>query len=224
MQKSRVCLIMTLIAMILTMTLAIGFGAGTPGSEDDPIVTKGYVDQAIKEMEEWFEDLFEKQEDGLEALKDDVEAAEKNVAALQKDMTALQKDVKALKNNAGSSDTTGSSEPAEEPKEEPKDEPKDEVNDTPAPVSTGWQVVQVPAKTTVVGETGTEMILRSGSATAVDNGKNGISDLTGGKDLRMGQSITLNHLLLIPGSDGRGIKTVGMCFVMINGGYTLVQN
>ena len=168
-------------------------------------------------MEEWFEELFEKQEDGLEALKDDVEAAEKNVAA-------LQKDVKALKEKAGSTGETGSSEPAEEPKEEPKDEPKDEVNDDPAPVSTGWQVVQVPAKTTVVGETGTEMILRSGSATAVDNGKNGISDLTGGKDLRMGQSITQNHLLLIPGSDGRGIKTVGMCFVMINGGYTLVQN
>lgn len=209
MKKTRVFLIITLIAMILTMTLAIGFGAGTPGSEDDPIVTKGYVDQAIKEMEEWFEDLFEKQEDGLEALKDDVEAAEKNV-------TALQKDVKALKEKAGSTGETGSGEPAEEP--------KNEVNDDPAPVSTGWQVVQVPAKTTVVGETGTEMILRSGSATAVDNGKNGISDLTGGKDLRMGQSITLNHLLLIPGSDGRGIKTVGICFVMINGGYTLVQN
>ena len=36
MKKTRVFLIVTLIAMILTMTLAIGFGAGTPGSEDDP--------------------------------------------------------------------------------------------------------------------------------------------------------------------------------------------
>ena len=159
MNKTRVCLIVTLIAMILTATLAIGFGAGTPGSEDDPIVTKSYVDEVVQKLKDAFAD----------------------------DMDDLKAEMK----------TQGSS-------------------------ATGWQVVQVPAKTTVVGATGTEMILRSGSATAVDNGKNGISDLTGGKDLRMGTKITLNHLLLIPGSDGRGIKTEGMCFVMINGGYTLV--
>ncbi|MBO5666927.1 MAG: hypothetical protein J6S45_05715 [Firmicutes bacterium] len=155
MKKTRVFLIVTLIAMILTMTLAIGFGAGTPGSEDDPIVTKSYVDQVVE--------------------------------ALKEEMKKIQPE-------------------------------------TQAPSSTGWQVVQVPAKTTVIGETGTEMILRSGYASAVDNGKNGISDLTSGQDLRMGTNITLNHLLLIPGSDGRGIKTDGMCFVMINGGYTMVTD
>lgn len=159
MKKSRVFLIVTLIAMILTMTLALGFGAGTPGSEDDPIVTKSYVDGVVAALKETF-----------------------------------TKDMDALKGSTG----TGTSS------------------------STGWQVVLVPEKTTVVGETGTEMILRSGFATAVDNGKNGISDLTIGADLRMGEYITLNHMLLIPGSDGRGIKTVGQCFVMINGGYTLV--
>ena len=99
MKKTRVFLIVTLIAMILTMTLAIGFGAGTPGSEDDPIVTKGYVDQVVE--------------------------------ALKEEMKKIQPE-------------------------------------TQAPSSTGWQVVQVPAKTTVIGETGTEMILRSGYASAVD--------------------------------------------------------
>lgn len=154
-------MIVTVVAAILTMTLVIGFGAGSPGSEDDPIVTKGYVDSVVEKLKESF----------------------------GKDIEAVKADVK--KASGG---------------------------------STGWEVVRVPGKTTVVGETGTEMILRSGSATAVDNGKNGISDLTGGKDLRMGNNITQNHLLLIPGSDGRGIKTVGECFVMINGGYTLVSD
>ncbi|MBQ6684601.1 MAG: hypothetical protein IJM99_00685 [Firmicutes bacterium] len=186
MKKTRAFLIVTIIAMILTATLAVGFGAGTPGSEDDPIVTRSYVEKAIQELEDLFEELFETQEDELKELK---------------------KDVEALKNSEDDTTTDGDQ----------------DAESTPAPVSTGWQVVQVPAQTTVVGETGTEMILRSGSATAVDNGKNGISDLTAGKDLRMGNAITQNHLLLIPGSDGRGIKTVGMCFVMINGGYTLVQ-
>ena len=149
MKKSRICMIAVFAALILTVTLAVAFGAGTPGSEDDPVVTKSYVDSAIE----------------------------------------------ALKQSLGGSQET--------------------------PASNSWAVVCVPKNTSVVGETGTQMILRSGSATAIDNGANGISDLTGGADLRMGTAITKNHLLLIPGSDGRGIRTVGECWVMINGGYTL---
>jgi len=146
MKKNRAGIMIALVALILTVTLAVAFGAGSPGSEDDPVVTKSYVDEAIAK----------------------------------------------LKENAGGSQSTDQ-----------------------------WEVVCVPANTSVVGETGTQMILRSGSATAIDNGANGISDLTGGSDLRMGTAIAKNHLLLIPGSDGRGMKTVGECWIMINGGYTL---
>ncbi len=213
MKKTRIFLIVTMIAMILTATLAVGFGAGTPGSEDDPIVTKSYVDEVVNKLKDLFDDVDDvndNQEDAIEELQDDMKGVRDDVSDLQDDVDSLKDDVKALKE-----------------KEEEIDDTDSEEGSTPSAVtttvSTGWQVVRVPGKTLVQGETGTEMILRSGSATAVDNGKNGISDLTGGKDLRMGTNITQNHLLLIPGSDGRGIKTVGECFVMINGGYTLVQ-
>ena len=129
MKKTRVFLIVTLIAMILTMTLAIGFGAGTPGSEDDPIVTKSYVDQVVE--------------------------------ALKEEMKKIQPE-------------------------------------TQAPSSTGWQVVQVPAKTTVIGETGTEMILRSGYASAVDisigdGGQRHIRHQAGGGIGKADRSIGINQ-------------------------------
>lgn len=84
-----------------------------------------------------------------------------------------------------------------------------------------FKVVQVEAGKTVIGGEGTELILRSGSATAVDNGANGVSDLTAGADLKGGTAVEKNHLLLVPRNDGRGIKCTTNCYVMVLGEYTL---
>lgn len=89
----------------------------------------------------------------------------------------------------------------------------------PAAAST-FQVVEVPAGTKVIGGEGTEMIVRSGYAYAIDNGVDGISDLTAGADLKGGVQVEKNHLILIPRGDGRGISCKGLCYVMIKGEYT----
>ena len=149
-KKKHGLLIVSLILLLMSGSLMAAAAAGAPGSEDDPVVTKSYVDSAIASL-------------------------------------------RASLSGAG----TGASGGGE------------------------WQVVCVPGGKSVVGETGTQMILRSGTATAIDNGANGISDLTGGSDLRQGAAVSKNHLLLIPGSDGRGIRTAGECWVMISGGYAL---
>lgn len=73
----------------------------------------------------------------------------------------------------------------------------------------------------LIGDEGTEVILRSGEATAIDNGSNGISDITGGKDLMTGNAVAANHLLLIPRKDGRGIVVSTEAWVMIRGNYTI---
>lgn len=84
-----------------------------------------------------------------------------------------------------------------------------------------WEVIQVNGGKSVMGGEGTEIVLRSGSAVAVDNGANGVSDLTAGVDLKGGTAITSNHLLLVPRQDGRGIKCVTSCWVMVLGDYTI---
>lgn len=73
----------------------------------------------------------------------------------------------------------------------------------------------------LIGNEGTEVILRSGEATAIDNGANGVSDVTGAKDLMTGQNVAQNHLLLIPRSDGRGIQANTEIWVMVRGAYTI---
>lgn len=82
-------------------------------------------------------------------------------------------------------------------------------------------VVEIPAGKQLLGSAGTEIILRSGSATAIDTKSGGLSDVTAGKDLKMGDAAPANHLLIVPRDDGRGIKAVTPLFVMVRGSYKI---
>lgn len=82
-------------------------------------------------------------------------------------------------------------------------------------------VVKVDAGKKLIGGASTEIILRSGTATAIAGASGGVADITGGTDLSTGTSVAKNHLLLIPVDDGRGIKCTGTCYVMVKGDYTL---
>lgn len=145
MRQNRMLFITSLVILLLTITIAAVAGAGTPGSEDDPVVTKSYVDQQIAEL------------------------------------------------SAGGSNAT----------------------------SDAFKVIEVQAGKKILGKEGTEMILRGGSATVIDNGIDGISDVTSGVDLKQDVSVPRNHHLLVPKADGRGIHTKELCWVMIKGGYTV---
>jgi hypothetical protein len=82
-------------------------------------------------------------------------------------------------------------------------------------------VVEVPAGAKLIGAAGTEIIVRSGTATAIDSQNGGLSDVTAGVDLRKGDVAPTNHLLIVPRDDGRGIAAVTSLFVMVRGAYTL---
>ncbi|MFV0516873.1 MAG: hypothetical protein ACK5MV_05715 [Aminipila sp.] len=86
---------------------------------------------------------------------------------------------------------------------------------------TSYSPISLTAGQKLIGGEGCEIILRSGEATAIDNGANGISDLTAGIDLMTGSSVGANHLLLVPRNDGRGITAVTDIWVMVRGTYTI---
>lgn len=134
---------LVIVISLFSLTVFAAAAADTPGSEDDPVVTKSYVDSQIAQIE----------------------------------------------NGGGSSST--------------------------------YNAVQLNAGQRLIGKEGTELILRSGEATAIDNGANGVSDLTGGADLMTGYYVVQNHLLLIPRNDGRGIQATTEIWVMVRGGYTI---
>ncbi|MDD2573510.1 MAG: hypothetical protein WCS98_06380 [Bacillota bacterium] len=83
------------------------------------------------------------------------------------------------------------------------------------------EVVNVPAGKTLTGYAGTEIVLRGGKATAVQSQLGGLADLTGARDIGQGQIIPDNHLLLIPRTDGRGVKAETDCIFMVKGRYDI---
>jgi len=87
--------------------------------------------------------------------------------------------------------------------------------------TTSFNIVNVPANKSVMCDAGTEIILRMGSCTVIGTAKGGISDVTMGFDLPDSTVIQGNHLLIVPIGDGRGVRTVTDCILMIKGGYTL---
>lgn len=83
---------------------------------------------------------------------------------------------------------------------------------------TGWRVVTVQVGQTFVGHGGTEFVLRSGKAVAVDPSTSGILNMTSGGNVLANQAIPANNLLLVPRSDGRGFKASTQVIIMCNGG------
>ncbi|MFD2170136.1 hypothetical protein [Tumebacillus lipolyticus] len=152
----------------MVLTLAVGVMIGqigkadsnsTPGSADDPIVTKSYVDAKIA---------------GLGSGG----------------------------SNPGGNPGGGST--------------------TPVSGVDTFKVIQLKTGQTLKGGEGTEIIVRSGSATAIASSSGGLSDVTGATDLAADAPVPTNHMILVPRNDGRGIKAVANDpYVMVRGTYTI---
>jgi len=97
-----------------------------------------------------------------------------------------------------------------------------EVAENGVSSSSEFKLITLGEGETIICESGTEIIVRSGKSTVItsENSSGGISDITAGKDLINGEEITNNHLLIIPKTDGRGIKAKITGAVMIKGKYT----
>ncbi|HOV80711.1 MAG TPA: hypothetical protein PK728_11520 [Bacillota bacterium] len=86
---------------------------------------------------------------------------------------------------------------------------------------TQWKVADLKTGQVLQGRAGTELIVRRGRAVAVDSTANGIPDVTEGADIRAGEAVPLNHLLVIPREDGRGIRALSAVVVMYRGGAVI---
>ncbi len=84
-----------------------------------------------------------------------------------------------------------------------------------------FNVVNVSAGQQIICSAGTEFILRMGIASIIATEKGGIADTTDGYDLANGTDVPSNHLLVVPVSDGRGVKAANDIILMIKGGYTV---
>ena len=87
--------------------------------------------------------------------------------------------------------------------------------------ATAFTVVSLAPGQMLIGENGTEFILRMGTATVIATEKGGLCDTTIGGDWPNGSSAPANHMLIVPVSDGRGVRAETEVLVMVKGRYTL---
>ncbi len=81
--------------------------------------------------------------------------------------------------------------------------------------------VSVAVGQTIYGGEGTELILRAGKGSAVIPGAEGIADITTGGELKNGGAAVKNHLLIVPRSDGRGVKVTEAAWFLVKGEYEI---
>lgn len=158
-RRNIINLIIVLILGLVTTVVAANL---EPGSEQDPIVTKSYVDEQIEEIKDFIEDKID--------------------------------NLKVNKNTSSKTDYT-------------------------------FEPIKVNKNLSIIGKQGTEIIVRSGEGKAItlikDGIENGLQDITDGVDLRKDEVVPLNHLIIIPRDDGRGIKFTVESYIMIRGDYTI---
>lgn len=196
---------------LLGAALALGRYAlaqgAAPGSAQDPLVTKSYVDQAIQAAvgnltQGVVEQLAPQVANQVQGLVSQEVPAAVN-AAVQQSLPAIQSQV------TSSVTRTLSAQLAEQ------------VPSTVSSLLPRWTVVTVNRGQTLIGSAGTEIVVRAGAATAVGSRAGGVADLTAGRDLATGAPVPLDHLLLVPRADGRGIASQGGVVALVYGSYTL---
>ncbi len=93
------------------------------------------------------------------------------------------------------------------------------IQSQPAGESGSFVLVNVEKNYKIIGEEGTEFVLRSGKGTIIATSQGGVADLTAGGDLPDKTEIPLNHHLLVPRSDSRGMSFTTDAIVLVKGAY-----
>lgn len=88
--------------------------------------------------------------------------------------------------------------------------------------SMNLEIVNLKTGERLIGNSGTEIILRGGKAIAITSHRGGLSDVTQGRDIQQNEYIPDNHLLIVPRDDGRGVlaKTEDV-ILLVRGNYII---
>lgn len=190
--QNKLIMALEIIIFIVFLTVA-GVFAATPGTSDDPLVSKSYVDDKINQVLSSLNGSYNNSY-GQGQVNSNVNT--KEIAdEVMKEVEPLIAVMMNNYSNGGASNTN-----------------QDNLKYTPVYAENGK---------IIVGGEGTEIILRSGKAKAYSEGVAGIVNITLGKELQNSAKIDLNNLILIPRNDGRGVQVTENAWFMIKGEYQI---
>jgi len=194
--------IMKILLVTFILTAAVSFGiiritassTPVPGSNQDPLVTKSYVDLMIAEA------LSGVSQSGSSVSQ--TQFSSDDAAALMLKITELENRLKGFEAeyNYSTSMISGQFQ------------------------KTKFNVVQLyKGQKLLLGE-GTEVILRAGIANAISGPGGDMSNLTTGLNVPDGSKIDANHLIISSRDDGRGFTIVSdSVWVLVKGSYKVVS-
>lgn len=192
--------ILKLLMLCLVLTFVFSFGimqiiassVPVPGSNQDPIVTKSYVDKAIADA------LKNVNITASTTPTQTGSTSTTDLTALQKQISDLEKTLQRLQSEMTYSSVSVSGELQK----------------------ARFNLVQLyKGQRLILGE-GAEMILRAGIANAVSGPGGDMSNLTSGQNVTDNSKIDANNLILSARDDGRGLLVISdTIWVMVKGSY-----
>lgn len=190
-----------LMAVMVTWLLGTQMRAdtATPGTVNDPIVTKSYVDKKVGELQKTLTEMMGKLGSTTDGTAQPTTQAPETTTpteggvSLSEVVTLIDAKIAAIDNNG-------------------------------AGQASLFQVVEATNGQRLICGASAEVILRAGSAQVIAgiNG-DGLADLTAGEDLAGDAKVPKQHHLLVSRDDGRGllITSEDTSYILVKGAYTL---
>lgn len=215
--KVRIMIGMMMIAGMLVWFVGgqIAAGSTTPGTVNDPLVTKSYVDLKVAEVKAELLAMFGNTDVEPGAPPTDLDDDAEQLGPEPDDSITMD-DVKAYVNaqliiNDATSDDHDTSEASVEEAIEL------------------FVVVEATNNQRLLCGASAEVILRAGSATVIAGSEgDGLANLTTGEDLRAGSDVPLQNHLLVSRDDGRGLLITSDdpendvdAYILVKGDYRL---
>ncbi|MBE6903521.1 MAG: hypothetical protein E7480_02830 [Ruminococcaceae bacterium] len=225
--KFRVITTAAVCTVITVSAVYIGFAAD-PGSAEDPIVTKSYVDNAITTALE----NYIKNSDLNSAL-----SSAQAITDIKQSILQAQQDVSSAQNTASQAqDTANQAQSSANQAQSTAEQAQSNAQSTSSALQNiedkldnyinndekyGYKVINLQKGKLLSASEGTEIIIRSGAASCVSPSSSiGIYDYTDGSFCANGARLTNEHYYVFD-RNGRGIRAASDCVLLIRGKYTI---
>ena len=175
------------------------------GDSNDPLITKSYIDSVLtRDVEQMIDNAIADKKTVIDSYVSNAMTAHK--AEIDKKIASIN---------------TGNINISQSMVDSIANEVVAQIKKDGISVGTSWEVVQIPAGKSLVGQVGTEIVPRIGSAKVYSTGSVGIVNLSAGGMTNPGAAVVANNLYLVSIAD-RGV-TAGAngATVLVSGSYVI---
>jgi len=225
------------VGIVAVVLIVITVFASQPGSTDDPLVAKSYVDDKFERLLDIIDDNSSSVD--IDKIADDVfsKISEQNSIDVNKvieevlikvneqnsvEVNKITEDVLLKVTEQNSANTDKITEDVLTKLEALVSVSNNNNSNSNIQIQqAAYNPVYLEEGQIILGEEGSEFIMRSGNGRAYITGVAGITDITSGREVNDKERISLNHLLVVPRNDGRGIKVSEGTWFLVKGGYKI---